>query len=172
MQVLLVSMPWAPFRRPSIQLGALKSYLDGQLNSPIVTTRHPYLEVAKAIGPDRYRLIASRSWAGEALYAGLLFPEQRAGARRLFASELPRLGPHTWDELLPMLSTQLDDFLDRELNADCTLVGLSVSFSQLAASLLAARPCGLAMPPTLARSAAWVTATPSGKRVLPDENCR
>ena len=28
MQVLLLSLPWAPFNRPSIQLGALKGFLD------------------------------------------------------------------------------------------------------------------------------------------------
>lgn len=139
MRVLLVSMPWAPLHRPSIQLGALKSYLDGRLDNLDVTTRHPYLDVAKTIGLERYRQIAVRSWAGEALYGGLLFPEQFPSARHLFASELPRLGLNAWNELLPILSAQLESLLDRELTTDCALVGLSVSFSQLAASLLAAR---------------------------------
>ena len=30
MQVLLLSLPWAPFNRPSIQLGVLKGFLDQQ----------------------------------------------------------------------------------------------------------------------------------------------
>ena len=167
MRVLLVSMPWAPFHRPSIQLGALKSYLDGRLENIDVTTRHSYLEVAKAIGLERYRLIAARSWAGEALYAGLLFPEQRDSARRLFASELPRLGSAAWDELLPILSAQLDVLLDRELTADCTLVGLSVSFSQLAASLLAAKRIKERRP-DLAIVLGGSALTPSMARNLPE----
>ena len=167
MRVLLFSLPWAPFHRPSIQLGVLKSYLDGRLENIDVTTRHPYLEVAKAIGLERYRLIAARSWAGEALYAGLLFPEQRDSARRLFASELPRLGSAAWDELLPILSAQLDVLLDRELTADCTLVGLSVSFSQLAASLLAAKRIKERRP-DLAIVLGGSALTPSMARNLPE----
>ena len=138
MQVLLLSMPWAPFNRPSIQLGALKGYLDRQFPDLCVQSRHPSLTVAAAIGPDRYRRISENTWAGEALYSGLLFPELREAARRLFQRELPDLGAATYDALLPVLDAHLDTCLDPLPVADCQLVGFSVCFSQLSASLLAA----------------------------------
>ena len=138
MQVLLLSMPWAPFNRPSIQLGALKGYLDRQFPDLCVQSRHPSLTAAAAIGPDRYRRISENTWAGEALYSGLLFPELRDAARRLFQRELPDLGAATYDALLPVLDAHLDTCLDPLPVADCQLVGFSVCFSQLSASLLAA----------------------------------
>ncbi len=138
MQVLLLSMPWAPFNRPSIQLGALKGYLDRQFADLRVQSRHPSLTAAAAIGTDRYRRISENTWAGEALYSGLLFPELRDAARRLFRRELPDLGVATYDALLPVLDAHLDTCLDQLPVADCQLVGFSVCFSQLSASLLAA----------------------------------
>ena len=77
MQILLVSMPWAIFNRPSIQLGTLKGYLDRELEQATVTCSHPYLETAAAIGLDTYRRIAETPWAAEALYCGLLFLSSR-----------------------------------------------------------------------------------------------
>ena len=118
MQVLLLSMPWAPFNRPSIQLGALKGYLDRQFPDLCVQSRHPSLTVAAAIGPDRYRRISENTWAGEALYSGLLFPELRDAARRLFQRELPDLGAATYDALLPVLDAHLDTCLDQLPVAD------------------------------------------------------
>ena len=169
MQVLLLSMPWALFNRPSIQLGALKGFLDQQFPDLRVHNSHPTLEVAAAIGPDRYRRIAESPWAGEALYSGLLFPELREAARRLFRRELPDLGAEGYDSLLPRLEAQLAAFVDRVLAENLRLVGFSLCFSQLSASLLAAtrikarRPevtvvfGGSMVTPELARSlpAAW-----------------
>ena len=138
MQVLLLSLPWAPFNRPSIQLGALKGFLDQQFADLRVVSRHPSLTAAAAIGTDRYRRISENTWAGEALYSGLLFPELRDPARRLFQRELPDLGRATFDDLLPLVDAHLDTCLEDVLREDFHLVGFSVCFSQLSASLLAA----------------------------------
>ena len=75
-QVVLCSMPWAIANRPSIQLGALKSWLERETSVQVVTI-HPYLYIARTVGLDNYNLIADNGWAGEALFSALLFPERR-----------------------------------------------------------------------------------------------
>ena len=70
MKLALISMPWAIFNRPSIQLGTLKSYLRQQLDRVYVECYHPYLDIAAAIGLDNYRIISESPWAAEALYCG------------------------------------------------------------------------------------------------------
>ena len=135
-------MPWAIFNRPSIQLSALKGYLQQQERDITVAVCHPYLETAKAITTETYRLLSEKCWAGEALYCSLLFPEQREEARRVFRRNL---GPKAarampdFDRLAGQLDRQLDDWLARLDLARCDLVGFSVCFSQLPATLLAAR---------------------------------
>ncbi len=56
----------------------------------------------------------------------------------MFRRELPDLGAATYDALLPVLDAHLDTCLDQLPVADCQLVGFSVCFSPLSASLLAA----------------------------------
>jgi ribosomal peptide maturation radical SAM protein 1 len=135
-------MPWAIFNRPSIQLSTLKGYLQLHGSDITVTACHPYLDTAKAIGTEAYRLLSEKCWAGEALYASLLFPEQRDEAGKVFHLNL---GPKTacalpdFDRLARRLDSQLDDWLASLALADCDLVGFSVCFSQLPATLLAAR---------------------------------
>ena len=135
-------MPWAILNRPSIQLGALQAYLLEQEHTIRVTTCHPYLQVAQRIGIEAYRVLSERCWAGEALYCSLLFPGQREGACQVFRHHLGhkrlRALPD-FDRLTPLLDTQLNDWLDRLDLANCDLFGFSVCFSQLPATLLAAR---------------------------------
>ena len=138
MQLLLISMPWALFNRPSIQLGTLKSFLSQHLEDVTLTVRHPSLEVAAAIGTQRYHQIAVNGWAGEALYSGLLFPGQRQQAGKLFQQEL-KATDQSYSSLLLILEEQLTIFLERELHSECQLVGFSVCFNQLTASLWAAQ---------------------------------
>lgn len=135
-------MPWAIFNRPSIQLSTLKGYLQQQGKGITVDACHPYLETAKAIGTETYRLLSEKCWAGEALYSSLLFPEQRDEARGIFLRNLGHKIARTladFDRLARQLDTQLDDWLSSLALADCDLVGFSVCFSQLPATLLAAR---------------------------------
>lgn len=134
-------MPWAIFNRPSIQLGTLKAFLRNREQNVTVTTLHPFLEAARAIGPDTYRILCANGWAGEALYAGLLFPDRRDRAENVFLRSLGKKaarGLPAFDILASRLNEQLDDWLARQDFAGCALTGFSVCFNQLTASLLAA----------------------------------
>lgn len=138
MRIALISMPWALFNRPSVQLGALKGYLHQQDPEIVVDTYHPYLEVSGRIGQEQYLSIAKNSWAGEALYCGLLFPEHREQTRQLFCSELKKTAAD-----FAFLSSQLEEHLHQWLGqtdfSAYSLIGFSVCFSQLPASLLATK---------------------------------
>lgn len=137
MRISLVSMPWAIFNRPSIQLGALKSWLNEQLPQHHIDTHHPYLSAAAAIGFERYRVISENPWAGEALFSTLLFPQNRPRALHLFHRELKQFSPQT-EKLVVLLEKDFKNWLDDQDFSDCTLLGLSVCFSQLLPSLYAA----------------------------------
>lgn len=144
-RVALVSMPWSIFNRPSIQLGALKAWLDR--DSTIEThTFHPYLQVAKAVGTETYHHLSRNSWAGEALYSPLLFPEQRQQAARLFDESCKGKGPGKsqlhgldFDKTVQLLELSLDDWLAGLDLASYHLIGFSICFNQLLSSLTAAQ---------------------------------
>jgi len=134
-------MPWAIFNRPSIQLGTLKAFLREGEENVAVRTLHPYLDAALSIGPDSYRTVCANGWAGEALFAGLLFPERYDRAAEVFHRSLGKKVSRSlppFDMLTARLDRQLDDWLARHDFSDCALAGFSVCFNQLAASLLAA----------------------------------
>ncbi len=129
-------MPWAIFYRPSIQLGALAAYLREQ-GKIIVDCAHPYLDVAQAIGFDAYNDISASSWAGEALYSALLFSENRDSAERLFARQVPDRKKE-FTRLVNQLEETTTDWLSRQDFSHHTLIGFSICFSQLLASLYCA----------------------------------
>ncbi len=83
----LIAAPWALFNRPSIQLGVLKANLEQQ-SEIRVDCFHPYLLVAKEIGTENYNSVAANGWAGEAVFAALLFPEQAALCEELYNQEM------------------------------------------------------------------------------------
>ena len=85
-KVALVSMPWPVFNRPSIQLGALKAYLETD-RAISATSFYPYLEVSKRLGSETYNQISLRSWTSEALYSALLFPEKKKDCEKLIIKE-------------------------------------------------------------------------------------
>ena len=141
-RLALVSMPWAIFNRPSIQLGALKSYICTHEPTIDAVTYHPYLDVAKEIGFDTYRIISEDSWAGEALYCAILFPEMKDQARSVFYSSLGNTTANLlpdFDLLCKQLDTQFTNWLDKNDFSSTNLIGFSVCFGQLPASLFAAR---------------------------------
>ena len=148
MRIALISMPWAIFNRPSIQLGTLKGYLRQELGQVEVQCCHPYLDVAAAVGLDNYRLISENPWAAEALYCGLLFPGQQAQAGQVFRQFMQGTSVPDYRNLLPILETQLQSWLERQDFGHCDLVGFSVCFSQLPASLYAARAINRSWPDT------------------------
>ncbi len=144
LRLALVSMPWALFNRPSIQLGGLKAYLAADRAWLRVDTLHPYLEVADKIGTDLYHWISQDSWIGEACYSALLFPEQKENAARAAAAQQrrkPRQNRYPgfdFNRALAMLEQQLTGWLARHDWSRYQLVGFSVCFNQLLASLAAA----------------------------------
>ncbi len=136
----IISMPWALFNRPSIQLGTLKSYIEE--NSTItVQCYHPYVAIARNIGVDNYRFLSKNGWAGDALYAALLFPEMKAAAQKLFKKVCKNnsaLGS-AFDSIANTLGQALDQWTENTDLSNSSLIGFSVCFNQLFSSLLAAR---------------------------------
>lgn len=136
----LVSMPWSIFNRPSIQLAALKAFLDRD-NTLATTLFHPYLAAAAAIGTENYHYLAKNGWAGEALYSPMLFPEQAESAEKLFyeschkEKKLKRLN---FAECGQRLKLALEQWLTSVDLASFDLIGFSICFSQLISSLTAA----------------------------------
>lgn len=143
-KIILISMPWALFNRPSIQLGTLKAFLESRRIDFSVQTSHPYLEVASILGPDLYQWISQNPWVSEALYAPLLFPEQAAAAEDLalkYVKNAKQIIKRSFDykSLIRRLENQLLNWVN---NCDWTqykIIGFSVCFHQLIASLAAAR---------------------------------
>ncbi|MBI5556132.1 MAG: RiPP maturation radical SAM protein 1 [Deltaproteobacteria bacterium] len=138
-RLALVSMPWAIFDRPSIQLGALKSYVER--NSSIkVETFHPYLNIAKILGKDLYHLISSNVWICEAFYSGVLFPELRLSAKKVVEKELRKVKsgiPVDFDAIRARLASHLAEWAAATDWQRFDLVGFSVCFNQLLATLAA-----------------------------------
>ncbi len=135
-RLALVSMPWALFNRPSIQLGVLKGFLSRE---PWLKVHclHPFLEVAKEIEPETYRRISLDGWSGEALYAPLVLPERMDPARRLYQRQLS--SAPDYDQTHALVSRQLERFVDQVNWNDFDLVGFSVCFFQLMPTLAAIR---------------------------------
>ncbi|HEB69980.1 MAG TPA: RiPP maturation radical SAM protein 1 [Desulfobulbus sp.] len=137
MRISLVSMPWAIFNRPSVQLGALQAYLKEQFPGDRIDTHHPYLSAAAAIGLERYRTISENPWAGEALYSSLFFPQTRERAKKLFDRQKRDLADQ-FDAISERLAADFHSWLAGQDFSDCDLLGLSICFSQLIPSLYAA----------------------------------
>jgi len=137
----LASMPWSIFNRPSIQLAALKAYLDENSNCR-TDLFHPYLQVAANIGAEHYHYLARNSWAGEALYAPLLFPEQYEAAEKLFYNECKNqtvLKKLNYQACLDALEHSLEQWIDSLDLTKYSLFGFSICFNQLLATLTAAK---------------------------------
>jgi len=141
-RVALLSMPWAPFNRPSLQLAVLKAFLEEKMTGVEVSCHHHFLEVAKTLGPEAYHWLALSGWAGEALYVPHLFPAMSTAAAKLYAGEAGRFkakvaGP-AFPEGVDRVARCLDGWLGRLDLDELDLVGFSVCFNQLLPALAAA----------------------------------
>ncbi len=139
-RLALLSMPWSIFNRPSIQLGALKSYLEQETDYR-VDNYHPYLHLAKNITTELYSQISLSGWAGEALFAPLLFPEKKADARKLFRQCLVgKINPlPDFDELVTHVERSYNQWFSKISLSQYNLIGFSICFSQLFPSLYLAK---------------------------------
>jgi len=139
-KIALISMPWSLFNRPSIQLGALKSYLERETDYQ-VDNYHFYLHLAKTLTTGIYSRISLSGWAGEALFSPLLFPEKRDDARKLFYQSLTgKTNPlPDFDELVERVEQSCSQWLSQIQLSKYNLIGFSLCFSQLFSSLYLAR---------------------------------
>jgi len=139
-RLALLSMPWAIFNRPSIQLGTLKAYVEGRREWLKADTFHPYLEIAATLGSETYQRISLDIWIGEALYAPLLFPAQTAACDALIDRLSCGEGRDRLDApaIRQILADRLERLVEGPAWGQYRLAGFSVCFSQLMASLVAA----------------------------------
>ncbi len=140
-RLALVAMPWAPFNRPSIQLGALKAFLEQADRCIRVTCLHPYLAAARSIGPERYQAIARHLWVSEALSATIAYPEKREAALSLARRIWSRTGlpARELSRTAARLAESFDQWFSTIAWQEYDLIGMSVCFNQLLASLAAVR---------------------------------
>ena len=138
----LISAPWALFNRPSIQLGVLKANLEQQAGLR-VDCFHPYLQVAKEIGTDNYNRIAANGWAGEAVFAALLFPEHSARCEELYRRETGAgkapIASFSFKKIVSATERACSEWLETINWTSYLTAGFSVCFYQLLSSLYLAR---------------------------------
>lgn len=138
----LISPPWPLFNRPSIQLGTLKAYLADRFPDLTVSDHHVYLEVAAAVGYNRYRALSGRAWLAETVYGALLNPDRIDAVGRLFRAEAKgetALAETDFGELTAAVKGATDRFIDRTDWGGFGLVGASASLCQLTATLYVLR---------------------------------
>jgi ribosomal peptide maturation radical SAM protein 1 len=131
----LLSTPWPLFNRPSIQLGALKAYVEQELPHVTVDTHHVYLTVAAALGYDLYGPISERTWLSESCYAGLLYPEQQDAIARFWRRRSPGVVKKPFEQICQTLEKVSHQILGEIPWNSYVLLGLSVSLNQLTSAL-------------------------------------
>ncbi|MBW2593450.1 MAG: RiPP maturation radical SAM C-methyltransferase [Deltaproteobacteria bacterium] len=136
--IALISTPWPLFSRPSIQLGALKSYLTREIPDLDVKAYHFYLKIAALIGYPLYREISEKTWLAEAVYAALLYPERFDTIEKLFyrkARGKPLPADFDFKELTQQVAGVTDEFINGVDWDSFCLAGFSICFCQLTSSL-------------------------------------
>jgi len=136
--VILVSMPWSLFSRPSIQIGALKAYLKLQFPHLNIAAHHFYLKMAETIGYKLYHSISESTWLAETIYAAMLSPEKLKTIEKIFYREAgvkPLFRKSSFKELVSKVREVTDVFIESiNWNKFC-LAGFSVCQCQLTSSL-------------------------------------
>jgi hypothetical protein len=136
-RILLISAPWPLFNRPSLPLGTLKAYLSATLPSVQVDTCHLFLQLAHELGFKRYQHVSHRVWRAEAVFSALLYPHQAHLADSLYRSTIKKTDDRSADfqKLLAAIETAVDAWLQQVDWSRLDLVGFSISFCQVTASL-------------------------------------
>ncbi|MGA1864686.1 MAG: RiPP maturation radical SAM C-methyltransferase [bacterium] len=137
--ILLISMPFQLSLNPSIQLGTLCSYLKNK--GILVDTQHAYLKCTDILGPELYYFI-SNVMRNEVFYPCLLFPENYRKYKKKIEDYFKRIMKHFYKQQQVSFKTILDRI--RAFNEELltgidfskySLIGFSVTFDQLKASL-------------------------------------
>ncbi len=143
MDIALIAPPWPLFNRPSIQLAVLKAFLRKNLPSQIrVTSLHPYLKIAEALGYNNYHQISQSSWASEAVFAHVLFPG-REGPGRLYQKSIETRSKGRvsvdFENVASTCQTAINSYLKTIDFSGTRLAGISVCLNQLTAGLYLAK---------------------------------
>jgi len=137
-RMALVSTPWPMFDRPSIQLGALKAYLNAHCPDIHVDAWHVYLNVAQSLGYPCYAALSERSWIAECPYAALLYPDRMETVARFWKRKVnrhPLLAPIDFRELCAQIEAVSLHLIDTIAWDRYLLTGYSISLAQLTSSL-------------------------------------
>ena len=136
--IALIAPPWPLYNRPSIQLGALKAYLQSTHAGLAVDARHFYLQVAQSLGYPLYQQISERTWLAESIYAALLFPDRFEIVEALFKREAgskPDLKKIGLAQITSRVEQTTQAFLSGLRWDNYMLAGISVSLCQLTSAL-------------------------------------
>jgi ribosomal peptide maturation radical SAM protein 1 len=136
--IALVSTPWPLFDRPSIQLGALKAFVEREIRGTRVDTFHVYLKVAQAVGYPLYHAVSERSWIAESAYAALLYPDRMEPLSRYWRRKCrshPLLKSLDFEDFTHQIEAASTEFLETPAWDRYLLVGFSICLSQLTSSL-------------------------------------
>ena len=134
----LISTPWPFYNRPSIQLGALKAYLQEQHPDVEVHTDHAFLRIAAALDYRLYQEISERTWVAEAVYAALLYPQRFAVIRKFFNRQVEsgsRIDQTGFSKITSVIKETTDALIDNIAWHKYRLAGFSVSLCQLTSAL-------------------------------------
>ncbi len=137
-QIALISTPWPLYNRPSIQLGALKAYLQSTHPGLRVDARHVYLKLAESLGYKLYQQISERTWTAECIYAALLFPERFEVIETLFNREARSkslIKEAGFKQITTRVKKDTEACIDSLRWNEYLLAGFSVSLCQLTSSL-------------------------------------
>ncbi|MCG6912218.1 MAG: RiPP maturation radical SAM C-methyltransferase [Deltaproteobacteria bacterium] len=136
--IALVATPWALFDRPSIQIAALKAYLDTHLPGLQTQSLHLFLNVADRLGYQPYAALSRRTWLAESVYGALLHPERLTRIEKMYvryASRAPELKKMPFDQLVKRVEKISDHIIAAHDWRSMDMAGFSVSMCQLTAAL-------------------------------------
>ena len=137
-RVLLIAPPWQSPFLPSIQIGALKPYLEGKVPSVTVDVWSAFVEPAEYLPIRFVELCGKQIHLGELLFIALLFPENRMAVLdelAIYSEELDYFGVKDLEQdILDPLEQHTKRAIDL-LNLDSVfLIGLSVTYAQIFSS--------------------------------------
>lgn len=146
MKVCLVAMPWHRFNAPQASLGVLAAFLRRDFPMYKVDCRYAYLSVWEKLN-ELYEQVSLNVLIGEFVYGAHLYPDSKELFKEGFVKQYERRSfqqKHSlsYGEMFDHIMKITEDHLDTTvamLANEYDVVGLSVSFSQLFASLVVAK---------------------------------
>jgi len=130
---LFISLPWADYQGPSLQIGCLSSFLRSKGFD--AEARHLHLAAAADFGLKDYNKFTRATWmpTRDAICAALLFPSSEKRLLRYIRKWVPQVDSYA--RRLRKIFRKIYDGIDWK---EYDLVGFTVNFDQLFSSLLLA----------------------------------